>query len=204
LAATLAAWGLDVAFDRVDLGMIFLAAVLAAGVLHGLRPALAAATVAFFIYNYLFLEPRYSLAIGAPTDFITLVVFWAVALASGGLAGRVRDQALGSQRRAAAVSTLLAASRTLSAASGTRRRGPRLGRTGRRHGRRALAGAAAAGTRRSRRRRRARAWRRWTPPRWPPRAGPGRRARRPASAPAPCLRRAGPSGPWRACEPAPG
>ncbi len=118
LAATLCAWGLDVAFDRVDLGMIFLAAVLAAGVLHGLKPALAAATVAFFVYNYLFLEPRYSLAIGAPTDFITLVVFWAVALASGGLAGRVRDQALGSQRRAAAVTTLLAASRTLSAASG--------------------------------------------------------------------------------------
>jgi two-component system sensor histidine kinase KdpD len=118
LAATLSAWGLDVVFDHVDLGMIFLAAVLAAGVLHGLRPALVAATVAFFIYNYLFLEPRYSLAIGAPTDFITLVVFWAVALASGGLAGRVRDQALGSQRRAAAVATLLAASRTLSAASG--------------------------------------------------------------------------------------
>ena len=118
VAATLAAWGLDVTFDRVDLGMIFLAAVLAAGVLHGLRPALAAATVAFFVYNYLFLEPRYSLAVGAPTDFITLVVFWAVALASGGLAGRVRDQALGSQRRAAAVTTLLAASRTLSAATG--------------------------------------------------------------------------------------
>ncbi len=118
LAATLAAWGLDLAFDRVDLGMIFLAAVLAAGVLHGLRPALAAATVAFVVYNYLFLAPRYSLAIGAPTDFITLVVFWAVALASGGLAGRVRDQALGSQRRAAAVATLLAASRTLSAATG--------------------------------------------------------------------------------------
>ena len=116
--ATLAAWGLDVAFDRVDLGMIFLAAVLAAGVLQGLRPALAAATVAFFIYNYLFLEPRYSLVVGSPTDFLTLIVFWAVALASGGLAGRVRDQALGSQRRAAAVSTLLAASRTLSAATG--------------------------------------------------------------------------------------
>ncbi len=118
LAATLCAWGLDLASDRVDLGMIFLAAVLAAGVLHGLRPALAAATVAFLVYNYLFLAPRYSLAIGAPTDFITLVVFWAVALASGGLAGRVRDQAVGSQRRAAAVTTLLAASRTLSAATG--------------------------------------------------------------------------------------
>ncbi|PVM91970.1 sensor histidine kinase KdpD [Caulobacter endophyticus] len=117
-AASLVAWGLDTAFDRVELGMIYLAAVLAAGVMHGLRPALAAATAAFLIYNYFFLAPRYSLAIGSPTDVLTLIVFWAVALATGGLAGRVRDQALGSQKRAAGVTTLLAASRTLSAASG--------------------------------------------------------------------------------------
>ena len=116
--ATLVAWGLDTAFDSVDLGMIYLTAVLAAGVMYGLRPALAAATVAFLIYNYLFLAPRYSLEIGSPTDFLTLIVFWAVALATGGLAGRVRDQARGSQRRAAAVSTLLAAARTLSGATG--------------------------------------------------------------------------------------
>nr|WP_029917238.1 sensor histidine kinase KdpD [Caulobacter sp. UNC358MFTsu5.1] len=117
-AATAVAWGLDVAFDRVDLGMIFLAAVLAAGVLRGLRPALAAATVAFLVYNYMFLEPRHSFAIGAPTDFLTLIVFWAVALAAGGLAGRVRDQGRDAQRRASAVSALLAASRTFSAAAG--------------------------------------------------------------------------------------
>lgn len=116
--ASLTAWALDTAFDRVELGMIYLAAVLAAGVMHGLRPALAAATVAFLIYNYFFLAPRYSLAIGAPTDVLTLIVFWAAALAVGGLAGRVRDQAVGSQKRAASVASLLAASRTLSAASG--------------------------------------------------------------------------------------
>lgn len=116
--ATLVAWGLDVAFDRVDLGMIFLAAVLAAGVLHGLRPALAAATAAFLVYNYLFLEPRHSFAVGSPIDFLTLIVFWAVALAAGGLAGRVRDQGRDAQRRASAVSALLAASRTFSAAAG--------------------------------------------------------------------------------------
>lgn len=115
--ATLVAWGLDVAFDRVDLGMIFLAAVLAAGVLRGLKPALAAATAAFLVYNYLFLQPRYSFQVGAPTDFLTLIVFWAVALAAGGLAGRVRDQGRNAQRRASTVSALLAASRTFSAAT---------------------------------------------------------------------------------------
>ncbi len=117
-AATGLALLLDRSFARVDLGVIYLSAVLAAGVLYGLRPALAAATAAFLIYNFLFLEPRYSFAIGSPTDILTLIVFWAVALVTGVLAGRVREQAKRAQRRASAVSALLAASQTLSAAEG--------------------------------------------------------------------------------------
>ena len=117
-AATGLALLLDRSFARVDLGVVYLSAVLAAGVLYGLRPALAAATAAFLVYNFLFLEPRYSFAIGSPTDILTLVVFWAVALVTGILAGRVREQAKRAQRRASAVSALLAASQTLSAAEG--------------------------------------------------------------------------------------
>jgi two-component system sensor histidine kinase KdpD len=115
--ATGVAFALDQAFERPNLGMIYLTAVLAVGVVHGLRPALAAATVAFLVYNFLFLEPRYSLAIGSGTDLLTLVVFWIVALVTGVLAGRVRDQGMRSSRRAAAVAALLAASRRLSGAS---------------------------------------------------------------------------------------
>ena len=103
---------LDRSFERVDLGVVYLSAVLAAGVIHGLRPALAAATVAFLTYNFLFLSPRYSFSIGSPTDILTLLVFWGVALVTGYLAGRVRDQAQRAQRRASAVSALLAASQT--------------------------------------------------------------------------------------------
>lgn len=109
---------LDQSFERVDLGVVYLSAVLAAGVLYGLRPALAAATVAFLTYNFLFLSPRYSFSIGSPTDILTLLVFWAVALVTGYLAGRVRDQARRAQRRASAVSALLAASQTLTDADG--------------------------------------------------------------------------------------
>ena len=115
-AATGLATLLDRTFARVDLGVVYLSAVLAAGVLYGLRPALAAATVAFLTYNFLFLEPRYTFLIGSPTDILTLAVFWAVALATGGLAGRVRDQARSAERRASAVSALLAASQSLAAA----------------------------------------------------------------------------------------
>ncbi|CAN5187770.1 sensor histidine kinase KdpD [soil metagenome] len=114
--ATLTAWGLDAAFERVDLGVIYLAAVVAAGALYGLRPALTAATAAFLIYNFLFLQPRYSFGIGSPTDLLTLIVFWGVALLTGALAGRVREQAKRTQRRAVAVSALLGASQALAGA----------------------------------------------------------------------------------------
>jgi two-component system sensor histidine kinase KdpD len=111
---------LDRSFERVDLGVIYLAAVVGAGVRYGLRPALAAATAAFLVYNFLFLRPLYSLAIGSPTDLLTLVLFWAVALTTGALAGRVREQVRNAQRRASAVSALLAASQTLSGAEDAR------------------------------------------------------------------------------------
>ncbi|RSB43769.1 MULTISPECIES: sensor histidine kinase KdpD [Brevundimonas] len=113
VAATALALLLDRTFERVDLGVIYLTAVLAAGALYGLRPALAAATVAFLTYNFLFLQPKFSFAIGSPTDVLTLIVFWGVALTTGALAGRVREQARAAQRRASAVSALLAASQRL-------------------------------------------------------------------------------------------
>jgi two-component system sensor histidine kinase KdpD len=116
-AATLLAVYLDRTFRASDLGMIFLAAVLSAAALQGLRPALLAAGLAFLIYNYLFLGPRYSFAIGSPTDILTLFVFLAVALVTGFLAGRVRDQQQATARRAAAITALLAASRRLSASA---------------------------------------------------------------------------------------
>jgi two-component system, OmpR family, sensor histidine kinase KdpD len=115
--ATLVAWYLDRSFRASDLGMIFLAAVLTAAVLQGLRPALLAAGLAFLVYNYLFLEPRYSFVIGSPTDILTLFVFLAVALVTGFLTGRVRDQASATSRRASAIAALLAASRRLSASA---------------------------------------------------------------------------------------
>ncbi|HEY3800418.1 MAG TPA: sensor histidine kinase KdpD [Caulobacteraceae bacterium] len=117
LVATLIAWYLERSFRASDLGMIFLAAVLTTAVLQGLRPALAAAGLAFLVYNYLFLQPSYSFAIGSPTDVLTLFVFLAVAVVTGVLAGRVRDSQLATERRAAAITSLLAASRRLSAAA---------------------------------------------------------------------------------------
>ncbi len=120
LAMVAAAGAISAVLDRfaagADLGMIFLASVLLAGLAHGLRPALLAAAAAIGAYNFFFLEPRFSFVIGHAGDVITFVIFIAVAGATGWLTGRVRDQSRLSSRRASAVSALLAASRRLSAA----------------------------------------------------------------------------------------
>jgi len=116
-AATAVAFVLDRYSTGGDLAMIYLAAVLVSGLAFGLRPALWASALAILSYNYFFLEPRFSLAIGHATDVLTFTIFFAVAAASGWLTGRVRDQAQLSSRRAAAVTALLAASRRLSGAA---------------------------------------------------------------------------------------
>lgn len=121
VALALTANGLAFVLDRystgADLAMIFLASVLISGLAWGLRPALAAASLAILTYNFFFLEPRFSFVIGHPADVFTFAIFIAVAGVTGWLTGRVRDQARLSSLRAAAVTALLAASRRLSAAS---------------------------------------------------------------------------------------
>ena len=119
-AATVVAAGLIAATaDRfmanTNLAMIFLGSVLVSGAAFGFGPALAAAALAAVTYNFFFLEPRLSFVIGHAADLITFGVFFAVAVTTGLLTGRVRDQALTTSRRASVVASLLAASRRLSA-----------------------------------------------------------------------------------------
>ena len=100
-----------------NLSMIFMLSVLISGLAFGLWPAIAAAALAAFIYNFLFLPPRLTIWIGHPADVLTFAVFFAVAIATGLLTGRVRDQAWAAAHRASAVTALLAASRRLSIAA---------------------------------------------------------------------------------------
>jgi two-component system sensor histidine kinase KdpD len=100
-----------------NLAMIFLLSVLASGLAFGLWPAVTAAAVSAFVYNFFFLEPRLSIRIGHTADVFTFLVFFAVAMTTGWLTGRIRDQGLAMSRRASAITALLAASRRLSAAA---------------------------------------------------------------------------------------
>ena len=103
--------------EGANLAMIFMLSVLVSGLAYGLWPALTAAALAAFIYNFFFLDPRLSLVIGKPADVLTFAVFFAGALATGLLTGRVRDQSRAMARRASAISALLASSRRLSGAA---------------------------------------------------------------------------------------
>lgn len=100
-----------------NLSMVFLAAVLLAAVRRGTRSAVIAAVLSFFAYNFFFIPPLYTFTIAEPHEFLALVLFLAVAVSTGSLAGRVREQSLTAWRRAEATQALHAFTSKLSAAS---------------------------------------------------------------------------------------
>ena len=94
---------------------IFLAGVLIAAFWLGSGPAYFAAGLAFLAYNFYLIEPRNAVNLGAFEAGLTLALFFAVAMLTGSLTGRVRDQAAKAQARARTTQTLFDASRDFSA-----------------------------------------------------------------------------------------
>lgn len=112
---TLLAEALYRTFDITRLSMVFLAAVLVAALHLGRGPALLSAILAFLIYNFYLVEPRFTLQFASAEDFLTLLLFLAVALGTGSLAGRVSDEVTQRRSRERTLSTLFEASRLMSA-----------------------------------------------------------------------------------------
>jgi two-component system sensor histidine kinase KdpD len=96
------------------LSMVFLSGVLVAAFFLGTGPAYFAAGLAFLIYNLYLSEPRFSISF-QPEDVINLVVFLAVAMLTGSLTGRVREEAARAEARAKATDGLFEATREFSA-----------------------------------------------------------------------------------------
>lgn len=115
VVASLIAAGIDRVASGANLAMVFLLAVLVTGLSSGFGPSILAAALAAVSYNFFFLEPRLSFVIGHATDILTFAVFFVVAVIAGSLAGRLKDQASATSRRAAAIGSLLTASRSLAA-----------------------------------------------------------------------------------------
>ncbi|MDP3385489.1 MAG: DUF4118 domain-containing protein [Phenylobacterium sp.] len=114
LAANLLAFLLDQQLGYARVSMVFLAAVLISAVRLGSGPAYLSAALGFVSYNFYLVEPRYTFGVESE-DIVILIVFLSVAMLTGGLAGRVRDQARQSRDRAQTTSVLFEAGRDFAA-----------------------------------------------------------------------------------------
>ncbi len=115
--AVLAGLGLEQVTRLPNVSMIFLFAVLVSAILFGLWPAIATALLSFLAYNFFFIEPRHTFTVAEPHELFALMVFLVVAIVTGGLAGRLREQAAAVRERAAATQALFDMSSKLAAAA---------------------------------------------------------------------------------------
>ena len=97
--------------SAVDL--IYLPAVLATAVFAGLRPSVLAALASTVAYNFFFTAPYHTLRIASPTDIVTVIVLFLVALVTSQLAAGIRKQAQIAEAHAARNSTIAGLARRL-------------------------------------------------------------------------------------------
>jgi two-component system sensor histidine kinase KdpD len=110
---TAIAWALRGLVPEESLAMVFLSFVLISSVIYGRNVGIVTALIAFMTFNVLFLEPRFRFSFAPLSDTLTIGVFLGLALLTGSLAGRVRDQARETERRASTMTLLFHASRVL-------------------------------------------------------------------------------------------
>ncbi len=113
-AAVLIGMGLGHILSLPNLSMLFLTAVMFCAVTFGLWPAIGASVLSFLAYNFFFIAPTYTFTIAEPHELFALLIFLLVAVLTGSLAGRVRDQSENVRRRVQETQSLYEFSRKLS------------------------------------------------------------------------------------------
>src|SRR6266513_2934812 len=111
--AGLVAAGLMALLPLADPGMVFLAAVLLTAVLAGLGPSILAAVLGLLVYDFLFVDPRFTLTVAKPQDILSMFMFLVVAVLTSELTARVRDQAEAARRREERTAALYAFAREI-------------------------------------------------------------------------------------------
>ncbi len=115
--AALLSAGLMAVVPLSDPGMVFLVGVLVSSVIGGLGPGIAAAFVSLVVYDFLFVEPIYTLTVTKPQDLLSLVTFLMAAILTSNLTARVRNQAAAARRREARTAALYAFARAIAGAA---------------------------------------------------------------------------------------
>jgi len=110
-------FGISAFSTTPNMAVLFLAAVFVGAALFGVRAGIATALLAFPAWNFFFIEPLYTFAVGSLNELLTLCIFLVIATVTGLLAGRVQDQAQAARSRVAALQILFDFSRKLGAAA---------------------------------------------------------------------------------------
>ncbi len=97
---------------------VYLLAVLTVGMAFGTTPAVLTSVAAFLLYDFLFVQPLYTLTVSDPDEWLNLLLFLVVAIAIGRLAALLAERAQEAIERAREAETLFEISRAL-ATSGT-------------------------------------------------------------------------------------
>lgn len=115
--ATLAGVGLSQVTSLPNVSLFYLLGVLGCALRFGTGSAVSASLLAFLAYNFFFIEPTYTFTVAKPHELVSLLVFLAVAMLAGGLAGQLRERTDAIFERATETQALYDFSRKLSAAA---------------------------------------------------------------------------------------
>jgi len=100
-----------------DLSMVFIVAVVLVASKTRMAAAVLAAALCFLSYNFFFIEPRFTLLIGARQGVATVFLFLLAALVAGRLASRLRMQVLALRAANAHATAMQGLSRQLAVAA---------------------------------------------------------------------------------------
>jgi len=112
------AFGLSPGFDLSNLVMVYLLGVTVAGLRFGRGPSVLTAVLNVAAFDFLFVPPRYSFAIGDAQYLVTFAVMLLIALVIANLMASVRQQTRVAGARERRTALLYAMSRELAAARG--------------------------------------------------------------------------------------
>lgn len=117
-AITVLGLGISQLLVLQNLSILYLLAVLVCAILAGRFAALLAAGLSFLAYNFFFIEPVRTFTIAKPHEVLALTIFVAVAVVTGTLAARLREQIERARQAVRSTQALYDFSRKLSAAYG--------------------------------------------------------------------------------------
>lgn len=112
-AATLVAAGLHAWAGIDNTSSVYLLSVAGVALVAGTAGAVATAIGAFVLYNFLFVDPRFSLAVAEPQSVLTLLLLLVIGVVVGRLTSLGRDRAVESARREREARALFAITRAL-------------------------------------------------------------------------------------------